>query len=172
MKVFTRPVIIVAPIVVVLALGGCGSSKKTAAAGATTTVGTSAASTPTTVKATGGGSFCTKVAAMINSLNSSADAASIAPAALKAELQNAQQLESDAVNSAPSSIKSDVQIEINAANQFDAGLAAVNYDITKISPSATAAFSTPAVMAAEQAVNAYVKNTCGINVGGASTTTP
>ena len=56
-----------------------------------------------------------------------------------------------------------------ALDQFYAALQKANYDFTKIDPSVEAPLETPAVQQAEQNVDAYMKNTCGIDIGGADT---
>ncbi len=52
-----------------------------------------------------------------------------------------------------------------ALDQFYAALAKANYDFTKIDPSVEATLETPAVKAATDHVDAYIKNTCGIDTG-------
>ena len=52
-----------------------------------------------------------------------------------------------------------------AIDQFYGALAKVNYDFTKVDPSIEAPLETPAVQKAETDVDAYLKNTCGIDTG-------
>ncbi len=47
----------------------------------------------------------------------------------------------------------------------DDALAKVNFDPTKLSESALNSFDTPTFQAASDKVDAYVKNTCGIDTG-------
>ncbi|MFI5042794.1 MAG: hypothetical protein ACHQNA_13280 [Acidimicrobiales bacterium] len=172
-----------APAVLVLAvlaaLYGCSGSSKsataTAAAGATTTVVGAQGATASTVKATGGGTFCTKVATSVN--NGVSRAAALAqsgsgPDAIKALFTQTRQEEQDAAKSAPSAIKGDLQTVFDASNSFFDALGAVNYDFTKVDPAALAKLNTPALQAATQNVTAYVKEHCGIDLGGPPTTSP
>jgi hypothetical protein len=163
---------------VVASLYGCSSSSKSATAtGASTptSAATAGGATASTVKATGGGTFCTKVANSIN--NGVSRAAALAqsgsgPTALKALYAQTRQEEQDAANSAPSAIKGDLQTIFGVSNSFFDALAAANYDFTKVDPSALAKLNTPALQAATQNVTTYVKDHCGIDLGGPATTSP
>lgn len=164
-------------------VSGCGSKKASnaasavpasAAAGASAAatgsaaaaVASAAASAPTdaTVKATGGGKFCQQIAGAINSSAVQAAVAS-GPAGLKQEAQRFQALESEVVKSAPSSLKADITTVFGAVSQFYAALAKANYDYTKVDPTSLTSMSAPAVVAAEARLDAYTKNTCGIDTG-------
>jgi hypothetical protein len=172
-----------AALAVVGLLSGC-SSKKTAssstgstasaAAGATSGAGPAAASptaalpSPSKVVATGGGKFCQQVAAEVN--NSVAQEAASgnsadAVASIKQSVQQFQSVEASVLKSAPNSIKPDMVTLFGAIDQFYSALAKANYDFTKIDPSVEAPLETPAVQKAEQDVDAYLKNTCGIDTG-------
>ncbi|MFI5040655.1 MAG: hypothetical protein ACHQNA_02190 [Acidimicrobiales bacterium] len=150
------------------ALYGCASSSSkaaTAKAGANTSL--------TTVKATSGGAFCTKVADSIN--NGVSKAASLAQSgggadALKAQLQQARQEEQDALAGAPGAIKSDLQTIVDASNKIYDALASANYDFSKLDPATFASFNTPALQTATQNVTDYVKQHCGIDLGGVTST--
>ena len=54
---------------------------------------------------------------------------------------------------------------IDASSQLFTALEKDNYDFTKITPADEAAMTTPAVVAAEKRVDAYVKADCGIDIG-------
>ena len=146
-------------------------STTTTSAGSTTTNagGTSPATTPSSIKATGGGSFCTKIADSLNSAATRSAEAATTPAALRKLLEASERKNQEALSSAPDEIKGDLQT-INAASaKFLAALKRAGYDVTKVSPTASAGFSAPAVTAASGRVLAFVTKRCGINLGGAGT---
>ena len=168
-------------------LSGCAAKKKTAAASsagstasaaasaATSAAGAAAAATPTTalpspskVVATGGGKFCQQVAAEVNNNVAKQAATGTGIASIKQSVQEFKSIEGSVLSSAPNAIKPDLVTLFGAIDQFYAALAAVNYDFTKVSPSIEAPLATAAVQAAEQNVNAYMKNTCGIDTGAVS----
>jgi hypothetical protein len=165
-----------AALTVVGLLSGCSAKKKTASA-STAAPAASAASaaaalpsdTPSKVVATGGGKFCQQVADSVN--NSALKAASTGTGAdsIKTSIQAFKSLEGSVLKSAPGSIKPDLVTLFGALDQFYTALAAANYDFTKVDASVTAPLDTPAVKAAEQHVNDYMKNTCGIDTGGGGT---
>jgi len=74
-----------------------------------------------------------------------------------------------AIEAAPSAIKADLQTLDAASSKFYAALATANFDMTKLPPDATAGFSAPELQAASTRVLAYVKDHCGIDLGGAGT---
>jgi hypothetical protein len=170
----------VAALTVVGLLSGCASKKKTAstaAAGSSSSAGAAAASsagapavapseTPTKVVATGGGKFCQQVADSVNN-QAEKDAALGATGAdsLKQSVQEFQSIEGSVLKSAPSAIKPDLVTLFGALDQFYSALAKANYDFTKIDPSVEAPLEAPAVVTAEQNVDNYLKNTCGIDTG-------
>jgi len=154
--------------------GSTAASTAPAAAAATSAAGPAAASptaalpSPSKVVATGGGKFCQQVAAEVNNsvaqqaaTGSSADAV----ASIKQSVQQFQSIESSVLKSAPNAIKPDLVTLFGALDQFYGALAKNNYDFTKIDPSVEAPLETPAVQKAEQNVDAYLKNTCGIDTG-------
>jgi len=169
-----------AALAIVGLLAGC-SSKKTAAtstgstppaAAATSAAGPAAASPtvalPSKVVATGGGKFCQQVAAEVNNNVAKQAATGTGIASIKQSVQEFKSIEGSVLSSAPNAIKPDLVTLFGAIDQFYAALAAVNYDFTKVSPSIEAPLATAAVQAAEQNVNAYMKNTCGIDTGAVS----
>ena len=84
---------------------------------------------------------------------------------IKASVQSFKSLEGSVLKSAPGAIKPDLVTLFGALDQFYSALAKANYDFTKIDPSVEAPLETPAVQKAEQDVDAYLKNTCGIDTG-------
>ncbi|HZV27451.1 MAG TPA: hypothetical protein VFG00_14285 [Acidothermaceae bacterium] len=170
----------VAALAIVGLLAGC-SSKKTpasstgstppAAAAATSAAGVAAASataalpSPSKVVATGGGKFCQQVAAEVNSSVAKAAASGTGIDSIKASVQEYQSIKAGVLSSAPGAIKGDLVTLFGALDQFYGALAKVNYDFSKIDPSVEAPLETPAVQQATQNVDAYLKNTCGIDTG-------
>jgi hypothetical protein len=166
-------------------LSACSSKKSATAASAASTASASAAAPaatsaaapaaatptvalPTKVVATGGGKFCQQVAAEVNNSvakEAAAGNAADAVTSIKQSVQEFKAIEGSVLSSAPGAIKPDLVTLFGAIDQFYSALAAVNYDFTKVSPSVEAPLETPAVQAAEQNVDAYLKNTCGIDTG-------
>jgi hypothetical protein len=70
-----------------------------------------------------------------------------------------------ALNIAPSEIKKDVAILVGASDTMYAALAKAGYDYSKLTTADMAGLSSPQVTAAEQHLTAYVKGTCGIDLG-------
>ncbi len=152
----------------VAGLGACGgggtkTSSSTVASGGT-------AVTNSTVKATGGGDFCKQVADSINTGIRSAAQGALTPDQLRQQYADSKQKSQAALKSAPSEIKPDLTILLDASNKLGDELAKVNFDLTKLPPSATSSFSTPQVQAASSHVLAFVKSRCGIDIGGTTTT--
>jgi hypothetical protein len=156
-----------AALTVVGLLSGCAAKKKTASA-STAAASTAAAATDTSSKvvATGGGKFCQQVADSVNNNVAKEAASGTGVDSIKASVQDFKSLEGSVLKSAPGAIKPDLVTLFGALDQFYSALAAANYDFTKIDPSVEAPLETPAVKTAEQNVDAYMKNTCGIDVGG------
>jgi hypothetical protein len=67
---------------------------------------------------------------------------------------------------APAPIKGDIQVLVAADQKLYSELAAVNFDIRKLNPSTLAGLQTPQFTKAADAIDAYLRQTCGI------TTTP
>ena len=175
----------IASLVVAGLVSGCATKKtKSANAGSASTSSSAAATsssaaaapstapsetaTSSTVKATGGGKFCQQVASSINSSVAQAAATGTGVDAIKKSVQEFRALESSVLKAAPGEIKPDLVTLFGALDQLYAGLEKANYDFTKVDPSIEAPLETPAVKAAEQKVDDYVKNTCGIDIGGPS----
>jgi len=167
-----------AALTVVGLLSGCAAKKKTAsastaaaataAAAASTGAAAPPSDTPSQVVATGGGKFCQQVAASVNNKTFQAAATGTGADSMKASVEAFKSIEGSVLKSAPGAIKPDLVTLFGALDQFYTGLAKANYDFTKVDPSIEAPLETPAVKAAEQNVDAYLKNTCGLDVGGGS----
>jgi hypothetical protein len=171
-----------AALAVVGLLSGCAAKKKTAAtssasaaAGASAPAApaasaaasaTAALPSPSKVVATGGGKFCQQVASEVNNSVAKAAVGGTSADSLKQSVQDFKSLESGVLKSAPNAIKPDLVTLFGALDQFYGALQKANYDFTKIDPSVEAPLQTPAVQQAEKNVDAYMKNTCGIDVGG------
>lgn len=151
--------------------GSTAASTAPAAAAATSAAGPAAASptaalpSPSKVVATGGGKFCQQVAAEVNDSVAKDAASGTGVDSIKASVQEFQSIESSVLKSAPNAIKPDLVTLFGALDQFYGALAKNNYDFTKIDPSVEAPLEAPAVQKAEQNVDAYLKNTCGIDTG-------
>jgi hypothetical protein len=161
-------------------LSGCSAKAKTTktAASATSSAAASSAAasgssapapdkaTASAVKATGGGKFCQQVADSVNNKALQAAATGTGADSIKTSVLAFHSLEGSVLKSAPGALKPDLVTLFGALDQFYAGLAKANYDFTKVDPSVEAPLETPAVKAAEQRVDAYMKDTCGIDTGG------
>jgi hypothetical protein len=162
-----------AALTVVGLMSGCAAKKKTASASTAPASASAAASaaaalpsdTPSKVVATGGGKFCQQVAAEVNNNVAKEAATGTGVDSIKTSVQDFKSLEGNVLKSAPGAIKPDLVTLFGALDQFYAALAAANYDFTKIDPSVEAPLEAPAVQAAEQRVDAYMKDTCGIDTG-------
>jgi len=173
-----------AALAVVGLLSGCAAKKKTAATSstgstasaaapaATSAAGAAAASAPAAqpskVVATGGGKFCKEVASEVNQSAAKDALTGGGTDSLKQSVQNFKSLEGSVLGSAPKEIKPDLVTLFGALDQFYTALQKANYDFTKIDPSVEAPLQAPAVQQAEQNIDAYMKNTCGIDIGSGS----
>ena len=162
-----------AALTVVGLLSGCAAKKKTASASTATAAATSAAAvlpsdTSSKVVATGGGKFCQQVADSVNNSAAKAAAQGTDPTSEKQTVQAEQALESQILKAAPGAIKPDLVTIFGATDKLYAALAAAGYDYTKLDPTAISALETPQVTTAEQNITSYMKNTCGIDLGGAA----
>jgi hypothetical protein len=163
----------VAALVIAGLLSGCSAKAKTAktAAGGTSSAAAAPSTAPSetatssTVKATGGGKFCQQVADSVNNKALQAAATGTGADSIKTSVQAFHSLEGSVLTSAPGALKPDLVTLFGALDQFYGALAKANYDFTKVDPSVEAPLETPAVKAAEQRVDAYMKNTCGIDTG-------
>lgn len=175
-----------AALAVVGLLSGCAAKKKTAATSSTSstaaaaapaatsaapaaTSAAAAAAAPSKVVATGGGKFCQQVADSVNNSALKAAATGDGVDSLKTSVQAFHTLESSVLKSAPGTLKPDLATLFGALDQFYGALAKANYDFTKVDPSAESVLETPAVKTATDHVDAYIKNTCGIDTGAGDT---
>ena len=121
--------------------------------------------------ATGGGKFCQQVASTIN--QAAARAAALGGSNnMAASIKETQAVEAAVLKAAPNAIKPDLITVFGATDKLYAALVKANYDYTKLDPTAMSALSSPAVKAAEQHLNDYAKNTCGIDLGGGAPRRP
>ncbi len=123
--------------------------------------------TPSTVTARGGGKFCKQIADSYNSALAQSSQATT-PAALRKVVEAGQKKSQAALDSAPDEIKPDLRTIYAASNGFIAALKKAGYDVTKVSPTASAGLSTPAIRAASSRLLVFVNKRCGIDLGGAS----
>jgi hypothetical protein len=147
-----------------------GAPSPASSVGISSAIALTASQTPSTVKATGSGKFCQQVATSINQAAARArsdlgDSAVDLKDALTTQIKQTQSLEAAALKSAPSSIKADLLVLFGMMDTFDLALEKAGYDFTKIDPSVLSSMRTPDVMAAEQRLTDYLKNTCGIDAG-------
>jgi hypothetical protein len=167
-----------AALAIVGLLAGC-SSKKTAASTTGSTASTSPAAaavtsaaaalpseTPTKVVATGGGKFCQQVADSLNKDNAADIAGGTDATTIKQDVQNEQALESQILKAAPNAIKPDLVTIFGTTDKLYAALAKANYDYSKLDPTSIGSLESPDVTAAEQHITSYMKDTCGIDIGG------
>jgi hypothetical protein len=154
-----------APAAAAATSGAAAAAASPAAASPAAASPTAALPSPSKVVATGGGKFCQQVAAEVNDSVAKDAASGTGVDSIKASVQEFQSIESSVLKSAPSAIKPDLVTLFGALDQFYGALAKSNYDFTKIDPSVEAPLEAPAVQKAEQNVDAYLKNTCGIDTG-------
>jgi len=165
----------------VLGLAACGSSsgsdseKKTTTTEATGTKGTDDAETTTTeaddggddptttVVATGGGEFCDDLADFIND-SSESDIDVTDPEAYKKAIEESTEKGKELLSKAPGELDDSVETILDAQDQLIAELEKVNYDFMKLPPDALNSMGTPEVEAAGKKLDAYVTDTCGIEL--------
>ena len=155
-----------AAVTITTAGGATGAAGATSGSTPTSTAPTSnapAAATTTKVKATGGGNFCKDVATALN--NSAAASAPTTPAKAKAQVEQGLAEFSILAHEAPSTIKADVAVLANAITVLYQAVAKAGYDFTKVDQADLTAMSSAKVTAASDKVDAYVKDTCGIDTG-------
>ena len=88
------------------------------------------------------------------------------PTTIKQDVQQEQALESQILKAAPNAIKPDLVTIFGATDKLYAALAAANYDYSKLDAASVDSLETPQVTTAEQNITSYMKNTCGIDIGG------
>ena len=117
----------------------------------------------TTVVATGGGEFCDDLAAYIND-TSVTDVDPTDPAAYKAAIEEQTSKGKEILSNAPDELSDSVEVILDAQDELIAELEKVDYDFTKLGPDALSSMGTPEVEAAGEELNAYVTDTCGIDI--------
>lgn len=182
MRRTTTLMMTIAALSLVVGLAACGGSssdgeKKTTTTAAadgdktTTTAGSddeavtteAGDDTPTTVVATGGGEFCKELAAYMND-TSMADVDPSDPQAYKAAIEESSAKGRAMLAKAPDKLRGSVETLLDAQDEMLAALEAAGYDITKVSPDAFAVMDTPEVAEAGEKLDAYISDTCGIDV--------
>lgn len=141
-----------------------GSSGTTQPSGSSSVI-----STPSTVTATGGGAFCQQIADSYNTGIASAVTGAKTPAALRKLVKSSERKSQQLLVDAPGKIRSDVRTVLGATTKFIEALDRVNYDISKLPPTASVAFSSAPVLAASARLQAFVTKRCGIDLGGSQT---
>jgi hypothetical protein len=129
----------------------------------TTTTETDDGDASTTVVATGGGKFCDELADFIND-QSSSDVDVTDPEAYRKAIEDSTKKGEELLAKAPDELDDAVETVLDAQDQFIAELKKVGYDYTKLGPDALGAMGTPEVTAAGEKLDAYVTDTCGIDL--------
>lgn len=141
-------------VVGVLVIAGCGGgSSKTSATTATTGSG---ATTAPTFSGSSSSKYC--------------DLARQLPTAINPNLTNNPQAAFQTFDAfaqqflavIPPQIKGDGETLVNGVKQLEASVVAVNYDLSKLTPTALAPVQTPAFAAASSAITTYDAQVCGV----------
>lgn len=192
------PSLTLAAVLAMTAVGCGGSSTSETGAGAGSTIAaassnseTTATAVPTTAASTvtskvgsgtttlgsGGGAWCDKNRAALESslggddtLTATVMGAMADPAANKEKLrklfEESQARNDEIVRTAPSEIKTDLQLLLAATSGIADALKKADYDMSKIDlVSAMGKISSPEFSAASLRVNKYFKDACGIDLG-------
>jgi hypothetical protein len=145
-----------------LVLAGCGgkgsSSTATTAANPTTTVGAGSTTTPSFT-----GSKSSKYCELARQLPSPATADLTDAAKMKALFQQFDTFAAQFLAVVPAAIKTDADTVVNGLKQLETSLKAVNYDVTKVDPSALSSLTDPNFIAATDRIDAYDSQVCGIS---------
>jgi hypothetical protein len=145
-----------------LVLAGCGgkgsSSTATTAAGPTTTVAAGSTTAPSFT-----GSKTSKYCELARQLPSAATADLSDAAKMKALFQQFDTFAAQFLAVVPPAIKTDADTVVNGLKQLETSLKAVNYDVTKVDPSALSSLTDPKFIAATDRIDAYDSQVCGIN---------
>ncbi|MCU1372368.1 MAG: hypothetical protein JWO77_3562 [Ilumatobacteraceae bacterium] len=143
--------------------GGSGGKSTTTEAGDSGKATTTEADSSTTVVATGGGDFCENLAEYIND-SSSSEYDATDPESYKKLIEESTKKGKELFEQAPDELDDSVEVLLDAQDQLAAELAKVDYDITKIDPSSLDVMSTPEIQKAGEELDAYVTDTCGIDI--------
>lgn len=158
--------------VIAVMVTACGGGAAKVASAAVSPGGSQLASAATgaasanPVQATGGGKFCTEIAASMNSQK--APSGDTSGTDVKKQIDDARAEGHHALSIAPSAIKSDVALLVAASDSMYDALAKVGDDYSKLTAADMTTFSSPKVQAAEQHLVAYLKDTCGIDTDAAA----
>ena len=151
---------------------GCGSTGSKTAATAVSKAPASADPHSTTagvlpsvgpakhVTAGGGGDFCKLIA---SSANNTKPFTGSSPAEMRQRIADVRKVEEQAVAVTPAALKSDVNVLFTATDKVWAALAKANYDYSKIDQTEISSLSAPAVVTAEQHLQAYMTSVCKIS---------
>lgn len=170
----------VSALALVVGLAACGSSSGSDSEKDTTTTEASGGSdssttkpdddtsttdedATTTVVATGGGDFCKDLADYINDVSAS-DIDVTDPDAYKQAIEESTKQGKEVLSNAPDELSGAVETILDAQDELIAALKKVDYDYTKLSPDAFDAMSSPDVQDAGDEVDAYITDTCGIDL--------
>jgi hypothetical protein len=154
--------------VVLLVLAGCSSGGDDKAAPTTTAAGTPSTGPTSTVRPvdtsfTGQNStqFCT-LARTYNDRFTQVGT-NPTPAQLRIVAREGQTAITQAVTAAPAEIKNDVQVLANAFGSLLSELEKVNYDVSKLPPSAVTSLTAPEFQASTTRFQAYLRTVCGVS---------
>ena len=170
----------VAALALVVGLAACGSSSSggekksttTAASGSDEGASTTKADggdddggddASTTVVATGGGEFCDDLASFMNDTSMN-DIDVSDPEAYKEAIKDSVDKGKQLLKSAPDELDDSVEVLLDAQDELIAELEKVDYDFTKVSPDAFSVMDTPEVKEAGEKLDAYITDTCGIDI--------
>lgn len=152
--------------VALVVMAGCsgGDDKDTAS----NTTSPPAASGPTTTALSTNTSFTGQNSAQFCNLartyneRFSKVSANPTPAELRTVTREGQTAITQAVNAAPAEIKKDVEVIAAAFNGLLAEMEKVNFDVTKLPPTAFSSLSAPEFTQATTRFNTYVRTVCGV----------
>jgi hypothetical protein len=149
--------------VALLVMAGCSgdddkdtASNTTVAAGPTTTI----LSTNTSFTGQNSAQFC----ALARTYNERFSKVSANPTAaeLRTVTREGQTAINQAVNAAPAEIKKDVEVIAAAFSGLLAEMEKVNFEVTRLPPTAFASLSAPEFTQATTRFNSYVRTVCGV----------
>ena len=119
--------------------------------------------TPTTVVATGGGTFCKNLASYINE-NAVSEVDPTDPAAYKKAIETVTAQAEELLDEAPDEVHDSLQTLLDAQDTLITELEKVDFDYTKVPTEVLSSMSTPEVEGAQEELQAYAADTCGIDI--------
>lgn len=150
--------------VALVLLGGCSGDDKDKASSTPTTSASAVTTTgrPVDSSFTGQNSaqFCT-LAKTYNDRFSTVNTAST-PAQLRIVAQEGRTAINQAASAAPAEIKADVQVIANTFGALIGELEKVNFDVSKMSPTAVSSLQAPEFQTSTTRFQAYLRSVCGI----------